>query len=316
MYRMQPPKSRNGNDFTSRGDKLTFIPPGSLGKGRAQFGLRSFNSLRPSTSQSVGTATIPSFETPLGQLGNISLPQDFEPMEETHIEEESRETDSTSVAKKRKVRGRNKCKEVAKLKSGKKLNVKFYNKRVVGKNHRVFSRHLGRIIRDRNICPLRVHSWKEIGDEEKEHMWAAVTDKFENTKMEDFREDILAHMNDLWNKWRGDLHRKYVKPCSTIQETLRNIPEDINREDWEWLVKEHFSSKKFMAASKRNSSNRAKLTMPHRTGSKPIRQVIWKKGGKVGQPPSLATIFFESRKKGDKLVDQDTIEQYVVHRDF
>nr|CAD1837567.1 unnamed protein product [Ananas comosus var. bracteatus] len=223
---MQPPKSRNGNDFTSRGDKLTFIPPGSLGKGRAQFGLRSFNSLRPSTSQSVGTATIPSFETPLGQLGNISLPQDFEPMEETHIEEESRETDSTSVAKKRKVRGRNKCKEVAKLKSGKKLNVKFYNKRVVGKNHRVFSRHLGRIIRDRNICPLRVHSWKEIGDEEKEHMWAAVT-----------------------------------------------------------------------AASKRNSSNRAKLTMPHRTGSKPIRQ-----GGKVGQPPSLATIFFETRKR-DKIVD-------------
>lgn len=78
------------------------------------------------------------------------------------------------------MRGKNKCKEVAKLKSGKKLKVKFYNKRVVGKNHRVFSRHLGRIIRDRNICPLRVHSWKEIGDEEKDHMWAAVTVKLFN----------------------------------------------------------------------------------------------------------------------------------------
>nr|CAD1829826.1 unnamed protein product [Ananas comosus var. bracteatus] len=127
----------------------------------------------------------------------------------------------------------------------------------------------------------------------------------DNEEMEEFREDILAHMNDLWNKWRGDLHRKYIKPCSTIQETLRNIPEDIDREDWELLVKEHFSSKKFLAASKRSSSNRAKLTMPHRTGSKPIRQ-----GGKVGQLPSLATIFFETRKKGDNLVGEDTIKQY------
>ncbi|XP_020096921.1 uncharacterized protein LOC109716052 [Ananas comosus] len=105
-------------------------------------------------------------------------------------------------------------------------------------------------------------------------MWAAVTDKFKHEKMEDYRDEILAHMNDLWNKWRGDLHRKFVKPCKTIQETLKQIPEGVDRGDWEWLVKQHFSSEKFMAASKRNSNNRAKLSMPHRTGSKPIRQVI------------------------------------------
>nr|CAD1821575.1 unnamed protein product [Ananas comosus var. bracteatus] len=204
--RMQPPKSRNGNDSTSRGDKLMFIPPGALGKWRAQIGLRSFYSLRPSTSQSESILSL----------------------------WKKRILEKNQGKLKRKVRGKNKCKEVAKLKSGKKLSVKFYNKCVVGKNHRVFSRHLGRIVRDRNICPLRVYSWKEIGDEEKEHMWATVT-----------------------------------------------------------------------AASKRNSSNRAKLTMPHRIGSKPIRQ-----GGKVGQPPSLATIFFETRKKGGNLVGEDTIKQY------
>nr|CAD1843907.1 unnamed protein product [Ananas comosus var. bracteatus] len=192
------------NDSSSREDKLTFIPPGALGKGRAQFGLRSFYSLRPSTSQSI-----------------LSLWK-------KHILEKNQ------GKLKRNVRGRNKCKEVAKLKSEKKLKVKFYNKRVVEKNHRVFSRHLERIVRDHNIYPLCVHSWKEIGDKEKEHMWAVVT-----------------------------------------------------------------------VASKRNSSNRAKLTMPHRTGSELIRQ-----GGKVGQPPSLATIFFETRKKGDKLVGEDTSKLY------
>nr|CAD1823035.1 unnamed protein product [Ananas comosus var. bracteatus] len=204
--RMQPPKSRNGNDSTFRGDKLMFIPPGALGKGCAQIDLRSFYSLRPSTSQSESILSL----------------------------WKKRILEKNQGKLKRNVRGKNKCKEVAKLKSGKKLGVKFYNKRVVGKNHRVFSRHLGRIVRDRNICPLRVHSWKEIGDEEKEYMWVTVT-----------------------------------------------------------------------AASKHNSSNRAKLTMPHRTGSKPIRQ-----GGKVGQPPSLATIFFETRKKGGNLVGEDTIKQY------
>nr|CAD1832989.1 unnamed protein product [Ananas comosus var. bracteatus] len=57
-------------------------------------------------------------------------------------------------------------------------------------------------------------------------------------------------MNDLWNKWRGDLHRKFVKPCKTIQEALKHIPEGVDRGDWEWLVKEHFSSEKFMTRKK------------------------------------------------------------------
>lgn len=93
---MQPPKSRNGNDSISRGDKPMFIPPGSLGKGRAQFGLRSFYSLRPSTSQSVATTTTPSLDAPIVQSNDIHLPQDFESMEETHVEEESREAGVTS----------------------------------------------------------------------------------------------------------------------------------------------------------------------------------------------------------------------------
>ncbi|XP_020080556.1 uncharacterized protein LOC109704199 [Ananas comosus] len=119
--------------------------------------------------------------------------------------------------------------------------------------------------------------------------------------METYQDVTLEHMNELWNKWRGDLHRKFIKPCENMQEALKIVPEGVHREDWEWLVKEHFFSEKFLAASKRNSENRAKLSMPHRTGSKPFRQIIYKKGGKDGNPPSLATIFFETRKKVDNL---------------
>lgn len=74
-----------------------------------------------------------------------------------------------------KRRGRNKCKKIAKLKPNEKLQIQFFNNRAVGDNHNVFARHLGIIVRNTNMCPVKVHKWADIGDKEKEHMWAAVT---------------------------------------------------------------------------------------------------------------------------------------------
>ncbi|XP_016512402.2 uncharacterized protein LOC107829466 [Nicotiana tabacum] len=51
--------------------------------------------------------------------------------------------------------------------------------------------------------------------------------------------------------------------------------------------------------------------MPHHIGSKPIREIIYQKGGKDGKPPDLATIFFETRKKNNTLVDSETIEKHA-----
>ena len=76
--------------------------------------------------------------------------------------------------KQRRVWGMNKNKRVAALKNNDWLEVTFYKNRAVGPNHEAFSRHLGRIVRDFNICPIRVHSWKEIGEQEKSHMWATI----------------------------------------------------------------------------------------------------------------------------------------------
>ncbi|KAG5572067.1 hypothetical protein H5410_061833 [Solanum commersonii] len=61
------------------------------------------------------------------------------------------------IKKEKRVRGRNKCKEVASLENGQKLNVTFYNNRTVGTNINLFLRHLGKIIRDCNIFPLGYH---------------------------------------------------------------------------------------------------------------------------------------------------------------
>ncbi|KAH0725217.1 hypothetical protein KY284_001082 [Solanum tuberosum] len=81
---------------------------------------------------------------------------------------------SSNPTKVRKVRGSNKCKEVASLEIGQKLKVTFYNNRMVGTNSNLFSKHLGKIVGDRNICPLGVSSWHDINQEKLNHMWEAV----------------------------------------------------------------------------------------------------------------------------------------------
>ncbi|KAH0660304.1 hypothetical protein KY285_028863 [Solanum tuberosum] len=235
---------------------------------------------------------------------NLSLPPSIDQVME---HSQTTEKGSSNPIKVRRVRGSNMCKEVASLENGEKLKVTFYNNRTVGTNSKLFSRHLGKIVCDRNICSLGVTSWSDIKQDKLNHMWAAVEHKFEVVDMND---RILGWMNELWNKWRGHLHAKYVKD-KPIQQSLKNIPRGVDKKEWEWLVKEHFTSESFQARSIRNATNRSKLKMFHHIGSQPIREIIYQKGGKDDNPPDLATIFFETRKKDNKLVEPEAIEKHA-----
>uniref|UniRef100_M1DI24 Transposon protein, CACTA, En/Spm sub-class n=1 Tax=Solanum tuberosum TaxID=4113 RepID=M1DI24_SOLTU len=171
---------------------------------------------------------------------NLSLPPSIDQVME---HSQTTEKGSSNPIKVRRVRGSNMCKEVASLENGEKLKVTFYNNRTVGTNSKLFSRHLGKIVCDRNICSLGVTSWSDIKQDKLNHMWAAVEHKFEVVDMND---RILGWMNELWNKWRGHLHAKYVKD-KPIQQSLKNIPRGVDKKEWEWLVKEHFTSESFQA---------------------------------------------------------------------
>ncbi|KAH0706138.1 hypothetical protein KY289_011214 [Solanum tuberosum] len=219
-------------------------------------------------------------------------------------------TGPSNPRKVKRVRGSNKCKEVASLEAGKKLKVTFYNNRTVGTNSNLFSRHLGKIIRDKNMCPLGVSSWCDIKQQRFDHMLAAVEDKFESVDFNDHRDHIFGLMNESWNKWRGYLHATYVKNKPIVQ-ALKNIPKAVEKKEWEWLVKEHFCFESFQARSKRNAENRAKLNMFPHIGSKPIREIIYQQAGKHGNPPNLAIAFFETCKKDNLLVERETIEKHV-----
>nr|XP_016434358.1 PREDICTED: uncharacterized protein LOC107760766 isoform X2 [Nicotiana tabacum] len=117
-------------------------------------------------------------------------------------------------------------------------------------------------------------------------------DKFESDDMDIHRNHILGWMKELWNKWRGQLHAKYVKG-KPIQEALKNVPKGVDKKQWEWLVKEHFATESFQARSNRNAANKTKLKMLHHIGSKPIREIIYQKAQikeLVQSEPSLPTI--------------------------
>ncbi|OIT01706.1 hypothetical protein A4A49_56715 [Nicotiana attenuata] len=83
----------------------------------------------------------------------------------------------------------------------------FYHNRVVGQHHASFTRHLGILVHDRNMCPLRVHSWTDIEEYKLQLMWEAVTDKFDSDNINDQRDHVLKHMRKLWNNWRGSMHK-------------------------------------------------------------------------------------------------------------
>ncbi|XP_075107736.1 uncharacterized protein LOC107786324 [Nicotiana tabacum] len=93
------------------------------------------------------------------------------------------------------------------------------------------------------MCPLRVHSWADIEEYKLQHMWEAVTDKFDSDDINDQRDHVLKHMRKLWNNWRGSMH-KNVK-SKPFRYAIKYVPEGVDKSDWEWPVKEHFFTEKF-----------------------------------------------------------------------
>ena len=73
-----------------------------------------------------------------------------------------------------KPRGPNRCKRLANLKNGVKLELTYFHNGPVGENHNLITRHMGILVKDRTVCPVRVRSWNDIDESAKEHMWAAV----------------------------------------------------------------------------------------------------------------------------------------------
>ncbi|GAB2266292.1 hypothetical protein Dimus_001309 [Dionaea muscipula] len=150
----------------------------------------------------------------------------------------------------------------------------------VGKNQNEFSRRLGFIVHDGNICPVRIKSFKEISPMDQDHMWAVVQDSFKNDNFELHRKYVFYHMKKLWDNWRGELKQYIKKKCGNDKaHALERGHKDFEQEDWAWLIENHFFTDKFL-------------------------------GGKDGNPPTLETMYFETQKTKNKTLEEAAARKY------
>ncbi|XP_056685213.1 uncharacterized protein [Spinacia oleracea] len=208
-------------------------------------------------------------------------------------------------------RGRNKCKKAAHLSAGKKLRVAFYEGRVAGDDGNEFTRYFGKIVHNPNLCPVRVHKWEDLDSDNVEHMWAVLQEKFESEDMEQERTSTINHMKEIWRKWQGKMFQDHVKNKSMGQAITR-VPRNMDKYDWEWLVRVYYHSDNYKKIGGKNSENRGAVTMPQRTGSKPFRQIKYDMGGSSGNPPSFEKFWFDTHKTGNILNKPETVEKHEM----
>lgn len=60
------------------------------------------------------------------------------------------------------------------------------------------------------------------------------------------RTSTIDHMKELWRKWRGQMFQDHVKNKS-IGAAIRSVPKNMDKNDWEWLVRAHYHSDNYKA---------------------------------------------------------------------
>lgn len=55
-------------------------------------------------------------------------------------------------------------------------------------------------------------------------------------------------MKRLWHYWRGNLVQHYIKRAGSYEKALEKVPTNMLREDWKWLLDEHFFNEDFLVS--------------------------------------------------------------------
>ncbi|MQM10192.1 hypothetical protein Taro_043081, partial [Colocasia esculenta] len=121
--------------------------------------------------------------------------------------------------------------------------------------------------------------WRDVPEDRKTKIYEKMLDKFELRVGDEVCNDI--HIRKIiyeiagrrYQDVRITLYRHY-QSYATDEDCLQNPPEDINANEWAWLVN-YFGCQKFKAMSERNKVNRFKQVISHITGRRSFKQVSW-----------------------------------------
>ncbi|MQL96728.1 hypothetical protein Taro_029408, partial [Colocasia esculenta] len=130
-----------------------------------------------------------------------------------------------------------------------------------------------------------------------------VQDKFELKVGDEVCNDIHIRKNIYeiagrrYRDVRCTLYHHY-QSYATDEARLQNPPEDINANEWAWLVN-YFGSSKFKAMSERNKVNHSKQVISHVTGRRSFKQVSWTERNEEGEEPAAHELWRLTHQKKD-----------------
>ncbi|XP_025883641.2 uncharacterized protein [Solanum lycopersicum] len=115
-------------------------------------------------------------------------------------------------------------------------------------------------------------------------------DTFQLPDIQHNRDTILQTAKNLY-RYRRSRHHDHFNKFSTKEESLQNIPTDVNETEWKFLV-DYFSSDEFKKMSERNKNNKAKQEVNHICGRKTFQAVSYEaRNTTTGKEPNFQKLW-------------------------
>ncbi|KAM0832460.1 hypothetical protein ACQ4PT_064871 [Festuca glaucescens] len=161
-----------------------------------------------------------------------------------------------------------------------KLNIAFSKNLggIVGMNYRSFKDDVV-VIMKRKLPLIGVRRWSDIHPTIHRQIVVDMIDRWALEDTPKTEEKILKIAKERYRGWRSTLCATF-KAYKIDAARLANVPEDLQREDWEWLIEYFGTDSKFQEISQKNSDNRKKQKKKRRVGSKSYSQISFEKRNK------------------------------------
>ncbi|XP_040248248.2 LOW QUALITY PROTEIN: uncharacterized protein [Aegilops tauschii subsp. strangulata] len=158
-----------------------------------------------------------------------------------------------------------------------KLNITFSEKLggTVGMNYRSFKDGVV-IIMKRKLPLIGVRTWSDTHPTIHRLIVADMIDRWDLEDTPETEEKILKIAKERYRGWGSTLSSTY-KAYKTDAARLANLPEDLQPEEWEWMIEYFGTDSKFQDRSQKNVDNRKKQKTKHRIRSKSYSQVSFEK---------------------------------------
>ena len=154
---------------------------------------------------------------------------------------------------------------------GSKFPLTFRDKdgRPKGLYRKKWSRHAGSVVRTPHNISHRLLNWQSLSSEQQDALWNCLKvkidytfkfqikflkfsffqDPFEcadGTPIDSHRTALMGHAKQIWDRWRSDLHTKYIFIHNDNQPAILANPAPFyDPEDWKFICNAHYFSAKF-----------------------------------------------------------------------